>query len=88
MRLFSTVILALSATIIVVGCKPSSPAAERSPGEQAFQSRCQTCHRLPKPETKSVAEWEEWLGKHRTKAGLTDSETGLILGHLTGSSNP
>jgi cytochrome c5 len=80
--------LSLLLTIIVSGCKPSSPAAERSPGEQAFKSKCQTCHRLPKADTKSVAQWNEWLGKHRTKAGLSDSETGLILGHLTGSSNP
>ncbi len=67
------------------GCKPSGPAAEKSPGELAFKSKCQTCHRLPKPDAMSVAEWDAWLGEHRTKAGLSDSETRLILSYLAGA---
>ena len=80
--------LCLCLVFLAVGCGPKDSAEERSPGEAAFRSSCQSCHRLPKPTDKTEQEWVQWLDEHRSKAGLDVAETDTILSYLTGSSQP
>lgn len=79
-------ILLIVGLVALFGCRPDSPPGERSPGETLFRARCMTCHRLPKPQQKTEAEWADWLAGHRQKAGLNDTDLERILAYLSGPS--
>lgn len=86
MKLVWFLLIGLGLSCITGGCQSKGAAEERSPGEVAFRSRCQTCHRLPKPTDKTNQEWRTWLAEHRYKAGMSQAEVDTVLNYLAGDS--
>jgi hypothetical protein len=78
-------------TALLIGAcaQPMNVPDAKSPGAEAFVSRCSTCHSLPAPQRHSAQEWEHMVGvmekrmRERKVPPLTQDERKLILGYLT-----
>ena len=64
------------------GCGGPGAGEERSPGETAFRANCQTCHRLPRADTKTNEEWPAIVERYGARAKLDEATRLLILGYL------
>lgn len=76
----SSVILTL--IFAMVACGPSSTSQERSPGEVAFKSNCQTCHRLPKAKEKTDQQWPGLVERYGARAKLSTDQIAAITEYL------
>lgn len=66
------------------GCRTQSANVEEiSLGKKEFQKKCQSCHRLPKPTSKTDSEWVVLVPRYGKKAKLTDDQVMRITVYLT-----
>ncbi len=55
-----------------------------TPGEKVFRNNCQSCHRLPDPESKTAKEWKKVLKVHiPDRIEMDDSERKVLFRFLT-----
>lgn len=66
------------------GCRTQSANIEKtSLGKIEFQKKCQSCHKLPKPTSKTDSEWVVLVLRYGKKAKLTDNQVKRITVYLT-----
>ncbi len=56
---------------------------ETSLAKKEFQKKCQSCHKLPKPTSKTDSEWVVLVLRYGEKAKLTDDQVKRITVYLT-----
>jgi hypothetical protein len=56
---------------------------ETSLAKKEFQKKCQSCHKLPKPASKTDSEWVVLVLRYGKKAKLTDDQVKRITVYLT-----
>lgn len=69
-------------SFLFVSCQSSHNGAEVSPGEMTFKQNCQACHRLPKAEDNTDAEWPALVDRYGQKAKLSQTQIELITSWL------
>ncbi len=80
--------VALIAILILLfswaGCRNQNAEVEgTSLAKKEFQKKCQSCHKLPKPTSKTDSEWVELVLRYGEKAKLTDDQVKRITVYLT-----
>ena len=66
------------------GCRTQSANVEEtSLGKKEFQKKCQSCHKLPNPTSKTDSEWVVLVLRYSKKAKLTDDQVKRITVYLT-----
>lgn len=55
-------------------------------GEQQFRSRCQSCHSLPKPGSRTATEWPPLVARYGERAKLTQTQVDSIIVFLQAQS--
>jgi cytochrome c2 len=66
------------------GCRThTANVEETSLGKKEFQKKCQSCHKLPKPTSKTDSEWVVLVPRYGKKAKLTDDQIKRITVYLT-----
>lgn len=74
---------ALMVAALTVSCGPKTEIAEsQSDGQKLFRASCRTCHRLPKPESKTDAEWPSLVNRYGERAKLSPEQIDLIIAYL------
>ena len=56
---------------------------ETSLVKKEYQKKCQSCHKLPKPTSKTDSEWVALVLRYSKKAKLTDDQVKRITVYLT-----
>ena len=89
MKRTSLLVAPLALVVAIGACNGSktTPAEERSPGEMAFRTSCQTCHTLPRPTMKSAEEWPELVARYGERASLTPEKIEIIAEYLIASTD-
>jgi len=73
---------AATAKTATVEAKPSPAAAPADPvaiGQSIYQSKCVDCHKLPRPDDYTQADWVHIMIKMSRKAHLSEDETTRVL---------
>ena len=66
------------------GCSTQiAKVEETSLAKKEFQKKCQSCHKLPKPTSKTDSEWVVLVLRYGKKAKLTDDQVRRITVYLT-----
>ena len=66
------------------GCRTKTVKVEEtSLAKKEFQKKCQSCHKLPKPTSKTDSEWVVLVLRYGKKAKLTDDQVKRITVYLT-----
>ncbi len=66
-----------------VGCRTQIVKVEEtSLAKKEFQKKCQSCHKLPKPTSKTDSEWVVLVLRYGKKAKLTDDQVKRITVYL------
>lgn len=66
------------------GCRTQTVIVEEtSLAKKEFQKKCQSCHKLPKPTSKTDSEWVVLVLRYGKKAKLTDDQVKRITVYLT-----
>jgi hypothetical protein len=66
------------------GCRiQTAKVEETSLAKKEFQQKCQSCHKLPKPTSKTDSEWVVLVLRYGEKAKLTDDQVKRITVYLT-----
>ena len=66
------------------GCSTQiAKVEETSLAKKEFQKKCQSCHKLPKPTSKTDSEWVVLVLRYGKKAKLTDDQLRRITVYLT-----
>jgi len=66
------------------GCRTQTAKVEEtSLAKKEFQKKCQSCHKLPKPTSKTDSEWIVLVLRYGEKAKLTDDQVKRITVYLT-----
>ena len=66
------------------GCRnQTAEVEETSLAKKEFQKKCQSCHKLPKPTSKTDSEWVVLVLRYGKKAKLTDDQVKRITVYLT-----
>ena len=66
------------------GCRTQTTKVEEtSLAKKEFQKNCQSCHKLPKPTSKTDSEWVVLVLRYGEKAKLTDDQVKRITVYLT-----
>ncbi len=66
------------------GCRTQTANVEEtSLAKNEFQKKCQSCHKLPKPTSKTDSEWVVLVLRYGEKAKLTDDQVKRITVYLT-----
>ena len=66
------------------GCRyQTAEVEETSLAKKEFQKKCQSCHKLPKPTSKTDSEWVVLVLRYSKKAKLTDDQVKRITVYLT-----
>lgn len=66
------------------GCRTlTANVEETSLAKKEFQKKCQSCHKLPKPTSKTDSEWVVLVLRYSKKAKLTDDQVKRITVYLT-----
>ncbi len=81
LRLIIVVVLA-SFTVILASCLKDAGREERSLGEVAFKTYCQSCHTLPKPKIKTDTEWPSFVQRYGQRAKLSPEQIDIIASYL------
>ncbi len=82
--IFTAVVSAIGATILINGCVASKLVAKKT-GSQLWGENCIRCHNAPSPADYSSAQWET-IGMHmKLRANLTEDETNKIVAFLKGT---
>jgi hypothetical protein len=68
----------------LAGCRTQTAnVGETSMVKKEFQKKCQSCHKLPKPTSKTDSEWVVLVLRYGKKANLTDDQVKQITVYLT-----
>ena len=68
----------------LAGCRTQiANVEETSLAKIEFQKKCQSCHKLPKPTSKTDSEWVVLVLRYGEKAKLTDDQVKRITDYLT-----
>lgn len=51
-------------------------------GKMLFETRCATCHSVPRPDAHTMSEWPECLNRMAPRSYLRDSDVKLMLQYL------
>jgi hypothetical protein len=64
------------------GCSQLKQSREISDGEKIFRSKCRSCHILPKKNSKTMAEWPEFLNDHAERSDLSRQEIEILTEYM------
>ena len=68
----------------LAGCRTlTANVEETSLAKKEYQKKCQSCHKLPKPTSKTDSEWVVLVLRYGKKAKLTDDQVKRITVYLT-----
>ena len=74
---------ALVVAALAISCTPKMEMTEtQSDGQRLFRNNCRTCHRLPKPKSKTDAEWPSLVARYGERAKLSVEQIELITAYL------
>jgi cytochrome c5 len=51
-------------------------------GKMLFETRCATCHSVPRPNAHTLSEWPECINRMAARSYLRDSDTQLMIKYL------
>jgi len=69
--------------LLYAGCSALKVSTrEMTPGEKLFRANCRACHTLPRAGSRSRAEWQTLLDKHKERMQLQEEQATAIIDYL------
>ena len=70
------------ALMFVLAARAVSAADNGAAGKKLYTGKCARCHKFYDPTAYDGNKWNEWMGKMKLKAKLSDEQYAMLAGYL------